>query len=139
VLLAISQSHGVGSRNILQKRLFSDFLGPLQAGEYRNGDREPARTRLGSLDGLELLVSYVDNVESMNLLRQVAACDEAIACQLAVMYRVIQNNRPFDDSRRIRDAYYLSVPFLFDTRKPSPPKVVVAKKKPKKAAKKKKA
>ncbi len=136
VLLALSQSHGVASRGALQKRLLADFLEPLQAGKYRSGDLEPARTRLGSLDGLELLISYADNIESMNLLQQIAACDPAMASQLAVMYRVVQNNRPFDDSRRIRDAYYLSVPFLFDTRKPATPKVVVAKKKPKKAAKK---
>ena len=34
---------------------------------------------------------------------------------------VVENHRPFDGEHRVRAAYYLAVPFLFDARKQSQP------------------
>lgn len=123
ILLAVAQSHGVEARKALQNRLLAEFLDPLEGGKYLPGEADPGRLRRGTLAGLELLVSYVDPMEAQGHLIRVAELDEPIAGQLGLLYKVVENNRPFDDDRRVRAAYYLGVPFLFDTRRPARPSV----------------
>jgi len=123
ILLALAQAHGVDSRAAITTRLEKDLIAQLEKNKYRKKERDPARTRLGTLDGLELMVAYVDRDEALRGIEQIAKHDDAIAAQLGLLYKVVQNNRPFDDGHRVRVAYYLAVPFLFDTRKPSRPRL----------------
>lgn len=123
ILLPIAQSGGVAARKDLQDRLIAEMLDPLEQGKYRPKEAEPGRARAATLDGLELLVSYVDPEEAQAVLCRIASIDEGIASKLGLLYKVVENNRPFDDVKRVRAAYYLSVPFLFDTRRPTRPKI----------------
>ncbi|MHC4390024.1 MAG: hypothetical protein ACYS22_01740 [Planctomycetota bacterium] len=117
MLLAQAQSFGISVRPLLRRNLEDTVLEPLQNGGYRKGEAEPGRSRAGALDALELLVSYVDPQQAHQAMATVAKLDESIAAKLGLLYTVVENNRPFEDQRRIRAAYYLAVPFLFDTRK----------------------
>lgn len=117
ILFAVAQTHGVDVRQWWQGRLKSEFMEPLEEDEFLADTDEIERRRTGTLMGLDLLVSHVDRHEALQQLCKVADHDEGIAAQLGLLYKVVENNRPFDEVRRVRAAYYLSVPFLFDTRK----------------------
>lgn len=121
VVLAEAESLGLGARRRFIERLEESLVGPLDAGSYRKDDADPLRVREGALDGLELMIGEWDELAARNRLSHVAERDAAIARPLGLMYRVVENHRPFDEEQRVRAAYYLAVPFLFDARKPSQP------------------
>jgi hypothetical protein len=119
IVLVEAESAGVPARRTIVERLVARLLEPLVAGSYRRGEVEPGRLREGALDGLELTMAESDAVAARHRLVQIAEHDPAIARPLGLMYKVVENHRPFEAGDRVRAAYYLAVPFLFDARKPA--------------------
>jgi hypothetical protein len=121
VVLAEAEALGAGARKALAARLVSSVIDPLRAGSYRRDEADPGRLREGALDALELAIAEYDEKASRRHLMEIAEKDAGISRPLGLMYKVVENHRPFDSSDRVRAAYYLAVPFLFDARKPSQP------------------
>ncbi|MFC1708146.1 hypothetical protein ACFL59_15225 [Planctomycetota bacterium] len=123
ILMSVAQSHGLSTRDEIQTRLEERMLVPLENGSYRDSEEEVLRARQGALDGLEFMISMVDTNAAMRALKRIADADSSISRQLGLMYKIVQNHRPFENAERVTAAYYLTVPFLFDTRtvlKPKP-------------------
>jgi hypothetical protein len=117
VILAESESLGVQVRALLTARLGKSFVEPLRSGSYRAGDEPPSRIREGALDALELTVAENDSKAAERRILEVADLDMDMARPLGMLYKVIENHRPFEADDRVRAAYYLAVPFLFDARR----------------------
>ncbi len=114
----------VRARNRTLERMRAAFLDPLQQGRYRPDEAGPARVREGVLDALELTIAEHDARAAERHMEAIAAADPEIARALGMLYTVVKNHRPFEDDGRVRAAYYLAVPFLFDARRPgqAPPR-----------------
>jgi hypothetical protein len=121
VLASEGESLGLAARASIRDRLNAAFLEPLAAGRYRQGETDPGRQREGALDGLEALIAEADEKAAERIVAAVGEKDAAIARPLGMMYKVVERHRPFDGVDRVRGAYYLAVPFLFDARKPTTP------------------
>jgi hypothetical protein len=121
IILSEVESLGVAVRRRVLERLEASFIEPLRAGNYRKGEADPGRVREGALDALEVVMTDWDDVAARNRLAHLAEIDMAISRPLGLMYKVIENHRPFEGEARVRAAYYLAVPFLFDARKPASP------------------
>jgi len=122
VVTSETQSAGAPVRKWLQERMRTLFLEPLAQGKYRADEQDPGRTREGALDALEAAISEVDGKAAHRIGVTVAEQDAGIARPFGLMYRVVEQYRPFDQPDRIQSAYFLAVPFLFDARKPPAPK-----------------
>lgn len=121
VLLADVESYGYPARKTLLDRLSERFREPLGRGVYRQGEAEPGRLREGALDALEMAIAETDATTARRFMGEIAELDAGIARPFGLMYKVVENHRPFEADDRVRAAYYLAVPFLFDARKPSQP------------------
>jgi hypothetical protein len=121
ILNSEAETAGVTARSWMRERMVHAFVEPLSAGKYRKGEADPGRTREGALDALQASLAEVDTTAARRLGVLVAEHDAAIARAFGLMYRVVEQHRPFDGEERVRGAYYLAVPFLFDARKPSTP------------------
>lgn len=121
VLAPEGESLGIGVRAWIRGRMSAAFFEPLVAGSYRQGETDPGRQREGALDALEAALAEANEKESARLILKVGDADPAIARPFGLMYKVVEQHRPFDGVDRVRGAYYLAVPFLFDARKPTTP------------------
>jgi hypothetical protein len=121
IIISEVASAGLPVRKYLKERLSELFLEPLQTGKYRASEPDPGRTREGALDALESAVAEYDENTVKRFMVAVAEADAAIARPFGLMYKVIEQHRPFDGDERVKAAYYLAVPFLFDARKPTTP------------------
>jgi hypothetical protein len=122
VVTSDTQSAGVPVRKWLTDRFRQLFVDPLQSGSYRKGEADPGRSREGALDALEAAISEVDSRAAHRLGILVAELDSSISRPFGLMYRVVEQYRPFDGWERVQNAYFLAVPFLFDARKPPAPR-----------------
>ncbi|RME71089.1 MAG: hypothetical protein D6776_10740 [Planctomycetota bacterium] len=116
VLLSQAASHGIAARTRLAERFEKELVEPLRSGKYQKGTKEPLRSRLGALDALEFAVAAVDRPTARARMREVSELDGAIGRTAAFMYAVMDRYRPFDSWDRITGAYYVVVPFLFESR-----------------------
>lgn len=121
ILLSECESRGVPVRKWLTAKLERGFVEPLGAGKYRSGEADPGRSREGAIDALEATIAEVDERAGRRLTMAVAEADPGIARTYGLVYKVIEQHRPFEGEDRVRAAYYLAVPFLFDARKASTP------------------
>jgi hypothetical protein len=116
VLLSEASAHGVACRRRLTALAEESLLDPLRSGSYGKGEKEPLRTRLGALDALEMAVACVNRSTAKSRLREVSLLDDKIARPSAFMFAVMDRYRPFDSAQRMTGAYYVAVPFLFESR-----------------------
>jgi hypothetical protein len=121
VVLGEVEACGLRARQKLIERLTASTLDPIMARSYRTGEPEPLRTREGALDVLELIVSECDSSDARNTLARIAELEPSISKNLGILYKIVENHRPFEAEHRVRAAYYLSVPFLFQTKKAEQP------------------
>lgn len=121
VILGEVEAMGLGARAWVRERMASDFLGALATGKYRKGEADPGRLREGALDALEAAIAEVEAAVAKQVGLTVAEHDPGISRTFGLMYKAVERHRPFDAFESVRAAYYLTVPFLFDARKPSAP------------------
>lgn len=121
ILTSECETLGVPVRKWLIERYTKGFVEPLVAGKYRQGEPDPGRIREGALDALEVAIATVDTNTDKRLGVTIAEADAGIARPYGLMYKVVEQHRPFEGEDRVRAAYYLAVPFLFDARKPTTP------------------
>ncbi len=121
IIASECETLGAPVRRWLSDRFEKLFIEPLAAGKYRTGEADPGRLREGALDALELALGAADDKTPKRLGVLIAESDAGIARSFGLMFRVVEQHRPFENEDRVRAAYYLAVPFLFDARKPSTP------------------
>ncbi|GIW70539.1 MAG: hypothetical protein KatS3mg102_0081 [Planctomycetota bacterium] len=114
-LLPEAEAHGVAVRRHLTQRFDAELIEALGAGKYRKGEEEVLRTRLAALDGLELAVAAVDPATARWQVQRVGELDRTAARSMGFMLSVIDRYRPFESVEQMTAAYYVAVPFLFDT------------------------
>jgi hypothetical protein len=121
IVISETASLDIPIRPYLRDYWQAHLLDPLQAGKYRAKEADPGRMREGSLDALEAAIAEYDERAAKRLGITIAELDSAIARPFGLMQRVVEQHRPFDGADRVKAAYYLAVPFLFDARKPTTP------------------
>lgn len=115
LLFADAECHGIRVRDFLVQQLTAELLDELGNGSYRSKDAEPMRSRHAVLDGLELMMADINVESARHVIRKVAEIDDRIAGPMGLVWTLIGNYRPFDSIMSARKAYYIALPFLFET------------------------
>lgn len=121
IVISDAASLDIPVRAFLREHYAKTLFEPLQAGKFRAKEPDPGRIREGALDALEAAIAEYDEKAAKRLGMTVAELDSGIARPFGLMLKVVEQHRPFDGADRVKAAYYLAVPFLFDARKPSTP------------------
>lgn len=123
IIVSDVASLGLPIRKWTMEHYKTHFREALAAGKYRHGEPDPGRLREGALDALDAAIAEFDEKATQRLGIEIAEADAGIARPYGLMLKVVESHRPFDGEDRVRAAYYLAVPFLFDARKPSTPMI----------------